>query len=497
MKKTLLVILDWVWINDKTPNENPFYQENFPTLNNLFSNCKTWLEASGRAVWIPDGQIWNSEVWHMTIWAWRIISQSIVKIDDMLDNWTFADISWFKNWLNHVLENNSTLHLFTLFGPGWVHSSDTHLEKILKIIPKSIKISLHIFGDGRDIEPKSMLGLYESFEKNILSKYENVIVSSIWWRYFAMDRDNNWERVQKMYDQIVSKQNIVYSTVWEYISSEYKNDKTDEFITPAFFENWLNLKDNDAVFFLNFRSDRAKQLTKVFVDENFDWFETKKLSNLYFATMTKYYKEYDKEFFIKDEDIKNVLWEVLQNAWLKQLHIAETEKFAHVTKFFNGWINSPFENEEDILIPSHKVATYDLDPEMSAEEIYEVFEKNVNNFDFCVINFANWDMVGHTWNMDAVKKSLRKLDEVVWKLINICSENEIELLMTADHWNCEEMWTQSEPKTAHSTNLVPFWYISKKEIIQTKTTGWLANIAPTVLKIMWIDIPNEMIESLI
>ena len=497
MKKTLLVILDWVWINDKTPNENPFYQENFPTLNNLFSNCKTWLEASGRAVWIPDGQIWNSEVGHMTIWAWRIIPQSIVKIDDMLDDWSFADIQSFKDWINHAKNNNSTIHLFTLFGPGWVHSSDTHLFKILKYLPKDLNISLHIFWDGRDIEPKSMLELYKSFENDILSKYPNLKVSSIAWRYFAMDRDNNWERVQKSYNQIVFKENIVDLKVSDYIENEYNSWKTDEFITPAFFKDWFEVRENDTVFFLNFRSDRAKQLTKTFVEENFWDFEVKKFKNLYFATMTKYYKEYSKNYFINDEDIKNVLWEVLQNLGLKQLHIAETEKFAHVTKFFNGWINSPFENETDVLIPSHKVATYDLDPEMSAWEIYEAFEKNINNFDFCVINFANWDMVGHTWNMDAVKISLKKLDSVVWDLINICDKNNIELLMTADHWNCEEMWTTDAPKTAHSTNLVPFWYISNQKIIETKSTWWLANIAPTVLKVMWLEIPTEMIEPLV
>lgn len=501
MKKTLLVILDGVWINNKTLDENPFYQELLPTFKNLFSNLKTKLEASWRAVWIPDWQIWNSEVWHMTIWAWQIIKQSIVKIDDLFLNGDFSKIESFQAWIKHALENNSTLHLFTLFWNWWVHASSNHLEEILKIIPENIKVSLHLFWDGRDITPTSMLELYKNFEKNILSKYQNIVVSSIAWRYFAMDRDNNWERVELAYNQIIKKDfsqaNIIKSSVSDYIENEYKNWKTDEFLTPVFFENWIEVRENDTIFFLNFRSDRAKELTKTFVEKDFDWFERKIFKNLYFATMTKYYKEYDWNYFVKDPEIKNILWEVLQNNWLKQLHLAETEKFAHVTKFFNWWLNNPFNWETDVLIPSHKVATYDLDPEMSAWEIYQEFIKNINNFDFAVINFANWDMVGHTWNMEAVKISLKKLDQILGELINLCDKENISLLITADHWNCEEMWDSLNPKTAHTTNKVPFWYIENKNILPTRNEWWLSNIAPTILKIMWIDIPEIMEESLV
>ena len=312
-----------------------------------------------------------------------------------------------------------------------------------------------------------------------------------------MDRDNNWERVKLAYDQIVYKKNITNLWVAEYIENEYNSWKTDEFITSAFFENGLEVQDWDSVFFLNFRSDRAKQLTKVFVEKEFAEFERKNFENLYFATMTKYYKEYDRVYFVEDEKIANVLWEVLENAWVKQLHIAETEKFAHVTKFFNGWLNNPFPNETDILIPSHKVATYDLDPEMSAGEIYDKLKENILNFDFTVVNFANWDMVGHTWNMEAVKITLKKLDTIVFDLIKLATEKNIELFITADHGNCEEMWSDKCPKTAHTTNFVPFWYISNWIIQKTLPTGWLANIAPTVLKVMWIQIPTEMTNPLI
>lgn len=497
MKKALLVILDWVWINNKTTNENPFYKQYFPTFKYLFNNLETSLEASGRAVWIPDWQIGNSEVGHMTIWAWRILMQNIVKIDDMLDNWDFEKLEEFQDWIKHIEKHNSTLHLFTLFWPGWVHSSQSHLEKILNIIPENINIYLHLFTDWRDIAPKSFLWFYKDFKENILKNHKNITISSIAWRYFAMDRDNNWERIKSSYNQIVNKENITKLSIEEYVENEYSQDKTDEFITPIFFENWKEVRENDSVFFLNFRSDRAKQLTKAFTSEKFLEFKTKKFENLYFVTMTKYDKDYVWKFFIKDKKITNVLWEVIQNNWLTQLHLAETEKFAHVTKFFNWWNNNPFKNETDILVPSHKVATYDLDPEMSTDEIFKKLSENIINFDFWVVNFANWDMVWHTGNMEAVKKSLLKLDEIVKKIINISKENNIELFITADHWNCEEMWENNSPKTAHTTNQVPFWHISNWEIQKTQKTWWLSNIAPTILKTIWLEIPKEMDNTLI
>lgn len=497
MKKTLLVILDGVWINTFSREENPFYQASYSMFHSLFSKMTTQLDASGRAVGIPDGQIGNSEVGHMTIGAGRIIPQSIVKIDDLLDDGSFSEIEGFQQGIRFAQNNGWILHLFTLFWPGWVHSSDTHLKKILSILPSSLEISLHLFWDGRDIEPKSFWELYKEFETTILKQYPNVRVSSLSGRYFAMDRDNNWERIQQAYDVIVLGKNPTQLSVTQYVENEYQKGKTDEFFTPVFFEGGKAVAENDAVFFLNFRSDRAKQLTKAFVEPTFSGFERKVFSNIFFATMTKYYKEYAGNYFIPDEEVKNVLGEVIQNAWYTQLHIAETEKFAHATKFFNGGNNSPFEREADVLIPSHKVATYDLDPEMSADEIYEAFVKNIDSFDFCVINFANGDMVGHTGNMEAVKKTLKKLNQVLDRIIEVCKTHQIELLVSADHGNCEEMGTLEAPKTAHTTNYVPFWYIHEGEVVPTKVFGWLANIAPTVLEIMGIDVPSEMSESLL
>ncbi len=497
MQKVTLLILDWFGINTKTLDENSITKANSPTFNYLFQNLTTRLDASGRAVWIPDWQMWNSEVGHMAIWAWRIIKQSLVKIDDSFDSGEFQNLENFKAWIQNVIKNNSSIHLFTLFWPGWVHAHSNHLEKILKIIPKYINIYLHLFADWRDLEPKSFLWLFQVFKTYILSNYENVFISSISWRYYAMDRDNNWDRIKKAYDEIVYWKNTLDLSVEDYIKQSYENGVYDEFIVPASFTIWKRLNDWDSVFFLNFRSDRAKQLTKVFIDENLLEFDRKEFKNLFFVTMTKYYKEYSWRYFIEDEKIEKCLGEVLQSNNLSQLHIAETEKFAHVTKFFNSWKQIVFEWEQDLLIPSHKVATYDLDPLMSASEIYDAYINNTTKFDFTVVNYANGDMVGHTGNMEASIKSIKKLDEIIANTIKFCDKNDIDLLITSDHWNCEELWTCDNPKTSHTTNKVPFWYVKNRKVIKTADFWWLANIAPTVLEIMWIEKPKEMVDSLI
>lgn len=221
-------------------------------------------------------------------------------------------------------------------------------------------------------------------------------------------------------------------------------------------------------------------------------FITEKLDNVYIATMTKYYKEYDGPIFLKNERVKNTLWEIISNHELRQLHLAETEKYSHVTKFFNWNRQVVYDGEKDILVPSHKVATFDLDPEMSAQEIYDEFISNAKSFDFVIINFANGDILGHTWKINSVIKAMKKLDGIIWNMISFCKQNKRELLITADHGNCEQMWTPKDPHTEHTTNPVPFWYIKNWEVQKVKPQWWLSDIAPTVLKIMWIKIPKEM-----
>lgn len=502
MKKLALIILDGFGINTKTPKKNGIIQANSPVFKKLFKDQYATIDACGKAVGLPVGQMGNSEVGHMTIGSWRIIKQSLVEIDDMLDDGSFAKLPEFKAGIQHCKDNDSTLHLLQLFWPGGVHASDSHLKKILKLIPKDINVSLHLFGDGRDLAPNSMLDLMIDFEK-FLTKFPNVKISSLAWRYYGMDRDNNRERIQKSYDEIMFGQLQTSDTPSEYIAKQYEQLITDEFISPVSFTWWDQIESDDAIFHLNFRSDRARQMTQammVSIDKkNADEYPTrdrgfmiKRLSNVYFAAMTKYYKEYNGPLFIKEQDVKNTLSEIISRKELRQLHLAETEKFAHVTKFFNGDKHIVFDGEKDILVPSHKISTYDLDPEMSAQEIYDEFIHRAKDFDFVVVNFANGDMVGHTGKIDAVVRAIKKLDTITGELIAFCNKNNYELLITADHGNSDDIGTPEAPMTAHSMNPVPCRYISKGKVQKLKAKWWLSDIAPTVLKIMWIDIPKEM-----
>ncbi|MCX6825627.1 MAG: 2,3-bisphosphoglycerate-independent phosphoglycerate mutase [candidate division SR1 bacterium] len=502
MKKLALIILDGFGINKKTPQYNGITQTNSPVFKKLFSEPYASLDASGKAVGLPAGQMGNSEVGHMTIGSGRIIKQNLVEIDEMLDDKSFAKIPEFQAGIAHCKENDSNLHLIQLFGPGGVHASDSHLKKILKLIPKEIQVSLHLFGDGRDLPPMSMLALMQEFEK-FLKAFPNVKISSLAGRYYGMDRDNNRERVQKSYDEIVFGQLQTSDTPSEYIAKSYEKLITDEFLLPVSFVWGEQIESGDAVFNLNFRSDRAREITQaIMVSINKKYAEDyptrekhfliKRLDNIYFVAMNTYYKEYEGKVFMEQPDIKNTLSEVISHNELRQLHLAETEKFAHVTKFFNGDRHIVFDGEKDILVPSHKVATYDLDPEMSAQEIYDQFVAQAKDFDFIVVNFANGDMVGHSGKLDAVVKAVKKLDGITKDIIAFCDKNNYELLITADHGNCEDKGTPEAPITAHSTNPVPCRYISKGKTKSLKKTGGLSDIAPTVLTLMGLKIPKEM-----
>ena len=491
IQKTALIILDGFWINFDTLDENSIVQAQTPTFDKMFAAPYSELGASWEFVWLPDGQIWNSEVGHLTIGSWRILLQSLPKIEKLFSENEFKNIESFQNGISHVEKNNSTLHLFQLFGPGWVHAHGDQLLEMIKIIPSNISISLHLFLDGRDIAYNSALELSQELEK-FLEAYKNVTISSVSWRYFAMDRDNNWERIEKVYSTITSENSQTDKSVTQYIEDSYDSEKYDEFVEPVLFEKGKTISENDAVFFLNYRSDRARQITQAFTDVNFDGFQREKIKNLYFSTMTNYYPEYSENVFVGTDTPKNVLAEVISNAWLQQMHLAETEKFAHVTKFFNWWKHEAYTGESWELCPSHKVATYDLDPAMSAYEIRDVFlEKSAEN-DFTVVNFANWDMVGHTGSLPAAIKAVETLDEVVLEIIAHAKENDIDLLITADHWNCEEMWTAESPKTAHTTLPVPCWYISNWKVCEIEEEGGLEDLAPTILANMGIEIPSEM-----
>ena len=503
LKKVALIILDWFGLTDSNSDRNSIVQAKTPTFDYLFSKSYAKINASWRAVGLPNGQMWNSEVWHTTIWTGRIIKQSLVEISDLFDEWKFADLDPFKRWIEHVKRNWSNLHLLWLFGPGGVHSIDTHMTSMIKIIPSDVQTYIHFFLDGRDVPPQSAAWFMKDFEE-FLKDYPNVKISTLWGRYWWMDRDNNRDRVQKAYDEIVFQQTQTSDTPTEYIQKRYDAWESDEFLTPVTFlwAEWID--DEDAVFYLNFRADRARQMTQaLMVSQNSKkaelyekWnkaFITKSMPNLYFVAMTKYYKEYDWPTFLVPKDIKNTLSEVLSNHDIRQFHLAETEKFAHVTKFFNAEKEIVYDWQKNTIIPSHKVATYDLDPAMSALEILKTLLEESSNFDAFIVNFANGDMVWHTGILPAAIKAVETLDLVMAKLLEWSKNEDIDLLITADHGNCEEMWPENAPITSHTINLVPFRYIHQWEPQDNiEKTGWLSDMAPTMLELFGIEIPSDM-----
>lgn len=502
-KKLALIILDGFGINTKNLEENGIYCANNQTFTNLFQQKFAQLQASWEAVGLPAWQMGNSEVGHITLWTGRIVEQSFVSINKLLDNHIFEEQKGFQNLLEHCKQNHSNLHLIQIFGNGGVHSIDEHLLKLLPLIPITQKTYLHFFWDGRDLPPQSALELMKKFE-SWLENYPHVHIASFWGRYFGMDRDNNRDRVQKAYDAIAFQKNICETSVSEYLQKCYTESQGDEFIPPMSFAKGEPIEKNDGVFFVNFRTDRARQFTQALkVSRNPEeakkyakWdpnFSIKPLDNLYILTMTKYYPEYDWPTILPEKNIQNTLSEVLSKNNINQLHLAETEKFAHVTKFFNAENTTVYSGQENVLVASHKVATYDLDPAMSAEEIFNVFKTRHSEFDVFIINYANGDMVGHTGNMEAVKKAINTLGTFIQKTLEISKEAHIDILLTADHGNSEEMGTPEAPKTAHTTNLVPCRYIKDGEVQNNiKDYGELSDIAPTMLKILGIPVPQEM-----
>lgn len=502
-KKLALIILDGFWLNNETLTENWIYQANNAVFNTLFTQHYAQLKASWEAVGLPAWQMGNSEVGHITLGSGRIIEQNFVTINKLLDSGEFAKKEEFIELLNHCKDNQSNLHLIQIFGNWGVHSVDQHISKLLPLIPTDQKTYIHFFWDGRDLPPHSAQEQMLAFE-SLLKEYPQIKIASFGGRYFGMDRDNNWERVQKAYDQIIAKKDNSPQKVSDYLASCYQQWIGDEFIPPISFEEGEAIKDHDGVFFINFRTDRARQFTQALMvsqdTENQQYFPTRdpnfkiqKLQNIKLLTMTKYFPEYQGLTILKEKNTPNTVSEIFANHNLRQLHLAETEKFAHVTKFFNAEKSISYPGQENILVPSHKVATYDLDPDMSAKEIFEIFKKNIEHFDVFIINYANGDMVGHTGSMPAVIQAVNTLGKIVQDTLHLSKEYNLDILLSADHGNCEEMGSPENPKTSHTTNLVPLRYIQKGVVQKNlKTHGELSDIAPSMLAILGISIPEEM-----
>ncbi len=497
MKPTMLMILDGYGINKKTEG-NAIAQASKPELDEIFTDYpNTTLKACGLDVGLPEGQMGNSEVGHLNIGAGRIVYQELTRITKAIEDGTFFTNSKLTKAMNHCITNGSALHLFGLLSDGGVHSHITHLEALIHMAKSKgvSKVFVHCFLDGRDVPPrcadKYISELEEYMRETGIGK-----IATISGRYYAMDRDKRWDRVKAAYDAMTISEGFHYAAARDILEAAYARDENDEFVKPSVIDGMTPVSDNDAVIMFNFRPDRARELTRAFVDDDFDGFKrTARPTNLCYICMTQYdAKMPGVEIAFPPQRLANTLGEYVADKGLKQLRIAETEKYAHVTFFFNGGAEAPNKNEDRILIPSPKVATYDLQPEMSAYEVTDKVVEQIENdtYDLIILNFANCDMVGHTGVMNAAVKAVCAVDKCVGKIKDAILKKGGQILLTADHGNADQM-TDDDGNivTAHSLNDVPLVHIAKNPC-KLKDGGRLSDIAPTLLELMNMDIPDEM-----
>ena len=504
-KTTMLMILDGFGINEKEEG-NAIKMANIPNIKRILKQYpNTILHTSGLDVGLPEGQMGNSEVGHTNIGAGRIVYQELTRITKSIEDGDFFSIPELVTAIENCKKNHSKLHIMGLVSDGGVHSHQRHLFALLELAKRKDfeDVYVHCFLDGRDTPPASAEGYLAELEAKMSEKGVGKI-ATIMGRFYAMDRDKRWNRIQKAYDAMVKGEGEKASSASVAIENSYQKEVFDEFVVPTVICNndkpVAKIEENDSVIFFNFRPDRAREITRAIVDEEFDGFERE-----YFKTNFVTFTNYDETIknvsvaFKKDE-IKNTFGEIISKHGMTQLRIAETEKYAHVTFFFNGGEEKQYEGEDRILIPSPKVETYDMKPEMSAFEVTENVLNAIHSrkYDSIILNFANPDMVGHTGNIEAVIKALESLDGCVEKIVEAIEEEHGILLITADHGNCEQMidYKTGEPHTAHTTNPVPLVLVGKDDVKLKE--GRLADLAPTMLDLIGLEKPEEMTgESLI
>ncbi len=489
-KKTVLIITDGIGHNSSC-NFNAFCNAKKPTYDYLFSNVPySLVHTYGEYVGLPDNQMGNSEVGHMTIGSGRVLYQDLVKIHLAIKNDTLKDNVIVKN----TIEKSNNIHLIGLASDGGVHSHIDHIIALAKIAQnKNKKVWLHLITDGRDVAP-DCAKIY--IEKVINICNENIKIATIGGRYYGMDRDNRWDRVELAYNAIANATPKTKDNILDFIDNSYKNEIFDEFLIPTALDGYDGIKDGDGVIFCNFRSDRARELSSVFAKNDFKEFEKKTL-NVQIASMTQYDKNIPIPVIFEKDNPTNTLAQVISDAGLSQLHTAETEKYAHVTFFFNGGVEEPFLNETRVLIPSPNVATYDLQPQMSAPKVAEAVRVAMKNqTDFIVVNFANGDMVGHTGVYEAAIKAVEAVDYELGLILEEAKKENYNIVLTSDHGNCEMMKDENGNTLTNHTVGDVYCFVIAPNITKVKE-GSLNNIAPTVLKLMGLDIPKEMDEPLI
>lgn len=502
-KPVVLMVLDGYGLNERTDG-NAIAMANTPVMDRLMKECPFVKgNASGLAVGLPDGQMGNSEVGHMNIGAGRIIYQDLTRITKDIEDGTFFKNETLLEAMANCKKNDSDLHLWGLLSDGGVHSHNTHLYGLLEMAKREgiSKVYVHAFLDGRDTPPASGKDFVAALEEK-MAEIGVGKIASLSGRYYAMDRDNNWDRVQKAYDSLVSGEGVTAENAVKAMEDSYANGVTDEFVLPTVItENGKPLsvvKPGDSVIFFNFRPDRAREITRAFCDDKFTGFERK---GGFLPLTYVCFKDYDESIpnklvAFKKEEITNTFGEYLAKNGKKQLRLAETEKYAHVTFFFNGGIETPNVDEARILVNSPKVATYDLQPEMSAPEVGVDLVEAIKSdkYDIIIINFANPDMVGHTGVISAAVAAVEKIDELVGKAVDAVKETGGVMFICADHGNAEKMvdYETGNPHTAHTTNPVPFILVNYEDGVKLREGGCLADIAPTLLEIMGLPQPAEM-----
>src|SRR6056297_1959722 len=497
-KKVVLMILDSWGIGDKS-KADIISQADTPNMDRLINKYpNAQLQASGSNVGLPDGQMGNSEVGHLNIGAGRIVYQDLVRINQAIEDNSIAQNETLVNAFNYAKEKNVAVHFVGLVSDGGVHSSDKHLYKLCDLTKdyNLDKVYIHALTDGRDTDPRSGLGFVKNLQ-NHLDK-SNVQIASVVGRYYGMDRDKRWERIKEAYDLFVHGKGKPTDNVLDAIKASYDEGVTDEFIKPIVKVDEDGnpvgkIQPNDVVICFNFRTDRLREMTIVLAQEDMPEYDMKTMP-LHYVTMTRYDEKFKNIHIVYDkENLKYTLGEVVASNGKKQIRIAETEKYAHVTFFFSGGREQEFENEKRILIPSPKVATYDMQPEMSAYEVKDaiVEELKKQETDFVCLNFANGDMVGHTGVYEAIEKAVEAVDECVGDVVEAARQNDYELVIIADHGNADNAVNPDEsPNTAHSLNAVPIIVVSDR--YKKVNNGILADVAPTILEMMGLQRPEAM-----
>jgi 2,3-bisphosphoglycerate-independent phosphoglycerate mutase len=498
-KRAILVIMDG-WGLGKVASADAIQNANVPFTKSLYSRYpNTTLITCGELVGLPDGQMGNSEVGHLNLGAGRIVYQELQRINLAVKDGTLASNEVFLNSIRHAKSNKKPLHLLGLVSNGGVHSHIDHLKAIINVCKTEglEDVFIHAFTDGRDCDPKSGLGFIRELQAHLNKTVGKIATVS--GRYYSMDRDKRWERVKLAYDAMVSGQGQKSTDAIQAVENSYRKNITDEFILPTVVmdegqQPLATIKDGDTVLCFNFRTDRCREITQVLTQMDIPEFNMHKLS-LHYTTMTQYDHSYKNvNVIFENDDLKNTIGEILEQNGLKQIRIAETEKYPHVTFFFSGGREKPFEGEKRILVPSPKVATYDLKPEMSAYELTDALIPEIENrtADFICLNYANTDMVGHTGVFQAAVKAAETVDKCVERVVTAGITNGYTIFLTADHGNSDYMINEDgSPNTAHTLNPVPLFVIDK-DWRGTVKTGKLGDIAPTILTMMGLPVPKEM-----